>query len=103
MSEWGLVVAFTDESHSFVHGFEVGQISEQLKRGDMAEIERLTVHAANEEVIRRMCIAYGWSCEFEPCKDEADQVYETYRVVTMRKVKTEPERPNPHGLRVVGT
>ncbi len=101
MSEWGLVVAFPDESPSFVHGYEAGALAERMKRGDVAEIERETVHAANEEIIRRLCVAYGWDCEFEPCKDETDQVYETYRVVTLRKVKAEPERANPHGLRVV--
>jgi hypothetical protein len=101
MSEWGLIVAFPDGSPSFVHGFEAGQLVERMQRGDKAEFERIMIHAANEEVIRRMCVAYGWECEFEPCKDETDQVYETYRMVTLRKVKAESGRPNPHGLRVV--
>jgi hypothetical protein len=98
---YDLVVAFPDGSPSFVHGYEAGELGARLKSGTEAEIEKLTVHAANEEVIRRMSIAWGWECEFEQCKDENEKVYETYLVVSLRKVKAEPERRNPHGLRVV--
>jgi squalene cyclase len=98
---WGLLVAFPDGSPSFVHGFEAGQISERLTNGRESEIENLTVHAANEEVIRRLCIAQGWECTFDACKDEEEKVYDTYRVVTLRKVSLPPSQFNPHGLRVV--
>jgi hypothetical protein len=96
-----LLVAFPDGSPSFVHGFEAGQIWRRMREGREAEIENLTVHAANEEVVRRMAVSEGWECEFEPCKDETEKVYETYRVVTLRKVAKTTAKTNPHGLRVV--
>jgi len=98
---WGLLVAFPDGSPSFVHGFEAGQIWQRIRDGREAEIEKLTVHSANEEVIRRMAITDGWECEFEPCKDETEKVYDTYRVVTLRKVGKASAIVNPHGLRIV--
>ncbi len=103
MSEtgWGLIVSFPDASPSFVHGFEAGTISERFTSGREAEIERLTVHAANEEVIRRLCVAHGWECEFQPCTDETEKEYDEYRVVTLRKVAKAADRQNPHGLRSV--
>lgn len=97
---WGLLVSFPDQSQSFTHGFEAGLLWQRLRSGHEAEIENLTVHAENEEVMRRMALAEGWSCEFEPCKDEAGKVYETYRVATLRKTEKAPVRPNPHGFRV---
>jgi hypothetical protein len=57
--------------------------------------------AANEEVIRRMCTAEGYEAKFAPSADEFGTDYPTYRVVHIRKVQAAPERPNPHGLRVV--
>jgi hypothetical protein len=96
---WGLVVAFPDSSPSFVHGFEAGQIWQMMQAG-VSELER-TIHAANEEVIRRMCTAEGYEAKFAPSADEFGTDYPTYRVVHIRKVKAAPERPNPHGLRVV--
>lgn len=98
---WGLLVAFPDGSPSFVHGFEAGQLWQRIRDGREAEIEKLTIHAANEEVVQRMATSEGWECEFEPCKDETERVYDTYRVVTLRKVTKAPDRHNPHGLRVV--
>lgn len=84
-----------------MHGYEAGTLAQRMTGGLEAEIESLTVHAANEEVIRRLCIAYGWECEFEPCKDETERVYDIYRVATLRKVGAASEKPNPQGLRVV--
>lgn len=61
-SDWGLMVAFTDDSPSFVNGFEAGIIWALLEAGQ-ASIER-TVHAENREVIERMARRMGYSCEF---------------------------------------
>lgn len=63
--EYGLLVAFPDESHSFVHGFEAGQLWQCMHERDSVEIE-CTIHAENVEVIRRMCGSAGWACEFTP-------------------------------------
>jgi hypothetical protein len=91
---YSLVVAFPDGSESFVNGFAAGQIWEAMDRGD-PEIAR-TVVAGNEEVIRRMALARGYSVEWIPCGmvEWAD--------VTLTLENAAPlDRANPHGLRVV--
>ena len=92
--EWGLVVAFPDGSPSFVHGFEAGGIWERMRSGREAEIE-ITTQSDNREVLRRMAIAEGWTLESKPTEVEGWD----YTVLT--KNRGAPDRPNPHGLRVV--
>ena len=55
---WGLMVAFPDQSASFVHGFEAGQLWAAMEAGT-ADLER-TVHAENCEVIKRMARRMGY-------------------------------------------
>lgn len=57
-NEYGLVVSFEDQSGSYVHGFEAGQIWESMKRVDPF-IEKV-VHTDNKETIRRMAHAEGY-------------------------------------------
>lgn len=56
--EYGILVSFEDQSGSYVHGFEAGQIWEAMTRCDPL-IEK-TVHTANKETIKRMAHAEGY-------------------------------------------
>jgi hypothetical protein len=62
--EYGLIVSFEDQSGSYVHGFEAGQIWESMKRVDPF-IEKM-VHTENKETIRRMAHAEGYEMIWEP-------------------------------------
>lgn len=62
MSEYGLLVAFPDQSESFTLGFEAGQCWERLEVGD---IEDCTIHTENEEVVRRIARHFFYDVEFE--------------------------------------
>lgn len=95
-SGWQLLVAFPDESPSFVHGFEAGRIWQRMKVNDEAEIWA-TTHPENREVIRRMADAEGWSVEVTPTDVEG------WDRTLLTKRSAPRERPNPHGLRVVTT
>jgi hypothetical protein len=55
----------------------------------------VVAHTANRETLRRMAIASGFSFEATPSEVPG------WDFVKLRKVKPEPNRPNPHGLRVV--
>jgi hypothetical protein len=97
MSESGysLIVSFPDQSASFVHGFEAGKLDTAMACGVWADIE-VTTHTENHEVIRRLAIAQGWEVEFKPSDVDG------WEYATLKKTKKAPEKPNPHGLRVVG-
>lgn len=92
--QYGLIVSFPDQSDSFVHGYEAGMLATDMRRGDVAEIER-TVHSANREVITRLCMAEGWSVRFTPTD------YSEWDEVLMVKSSQAHECPNPRGLRLV--
>lgn len=62
-ASYGLLVSFPDESDSFVHGFEAGQLWSVLDRGDVNPDGHLC-HAQNFEVIRRMARHFGYTVEF---------------------------------------
>jgi len=64
MSEQGysLVMPFLDGSKSFVHGFECGQVWEEMERGE--PIER-NINAANIEQIRLMAKVHDYKVDFE--------------------------------------
>lgn len=66
-TDYGMLVAFTDESDSFVLGFETGQVWEAMARSDPF-IER-TVHAVNGEVLSRMARAQGYELTLEDAMD----------------------------------
>lgn len=94
VASYGLIVSFPDQSASFVHGFEAGKLDEQMKRGDVAEIES-TTHVENREVLARLADAEGWSVETKPSEVEG------WDYTKLVKAKPSREIPNPHGLRVI--
>ena len=93
-AEYGLIVSFEDQSASYVHGFEVGQIHQRMNSGTEAEFD-VMIHAANKETLTRMTIAYGWSVTFTPTE------YPEWIEAAFEKTRKAPDRPNPVGLRVV--
>lgn len=64
MSEYGLILAFPDQSDSFCHGWEMGALDARLAC-EIAPFE-LTLHEANTECITRVCQARGWRAEIKP-------------------------------------
>lgn len=93
-TEYGLVVSFPDQSATFVHGFEAGELWGQMRRGDVSEIEKIT-HVENREVIQRMATAEGWSVEIVGITTPG------WDFTKLTKTAIAPKRPNPHGLKVV--
>jgi hypothetical protein len=64
-----LLVKFPDQSPSFVHGYEAGQISEKLR--DLRAMAVATVvHTANREVLASIAEMRGWSVDFEDTEYE---------------------------------
>jgi hypothetical protein len=51
--EYSLAMPFVDQSPSFAHGFECGQLWEQMKRGETIEGE--LINAQNREQVEKMC------------------------------------------------
>ncbi len=62
-TEHNLIVRFDDQSPSFVHGFEAGQVWEQIEK--KRSIINRTVHAINEDLFRRMARDHGYSISVE--------------------------------------
>ena len=92
-TSWKCLVAFPDESASFVHGFEAGIVWECLQH-DEAVFETV-VHEANRKVLERMALASGYVAEWaEPFDEEWVQV-------CFRRLAKPSQVVNPHGLRVV--
>ena len=91
---YGLVVSFPDQSAPFVHGFEAGELWQQMRHGGMAEIEKVT-HVENREVIQRMAIAEGWSVEIIGTTTPG------WDLTKLTKSSPAPKRSNPRGLRAV--
>jgi hypothetical protein len=95
---YDLVLSFSglyptmEQEHAFFDGVEFGQIWARMSSGAEAEIET-TTHETNREVIARAAAAKGWTVECKPVTAGWDST-------TLRKVRA--EKPNPHGLRVVG-
>lgn len=93
--QYGLVVAFPDESASFVHGFEAGQIWQLMSIGSM-EIGQ-TVHVENLEVINRMARSAGYELtdQHETGPADANVAIDGWLKIVLKKLP-----PKPH-LRVV--
>lgn len=94
-----LIISFPDQSEPFTLGYEAGMLDERMQHGGKTEIT-MTVHVGNIEVICRLCAAYGWECDDKQSIDEAGEVYDEWRVVTLRKAPEATDRPRV-GLRVV--
>jgi hypothetical protein len=68
--EMTMLYSFTDQSASFVHGFEAGAISVRMKSDepliDLGYEEGFPIHSANVELLQRMCACYGYDLETKP-------------------------------------
>jgi hypothetical protein len=78
--EYKLLISFPDQSPSFVHGCEFGMIYQRAKEGHLFEQE--TVHAANQEVLTRMCESLNQICEFKIVTDENGVLYKEWLYFT---------------------
>lgn len=60
--EFGLLLPFTDDSHSFCHGFEAGQVWSELTA--RRSVRRRVVHRANLDqfkgVARSLRLRFDW-------------------------------------------
>jgi hypothetical protein len=75
MSDWGLIIEFTDGSESFTNGFELGQIFEKLKSNkgetfDFGFEDGTCVHRQNLEVIERTARHFGYIISKKETIDE---------------------------------
>lgn len=68
-AEFRCLVPFPDGSHSFVHGFEAGQLWQRMMAGESPIENAIAYHIANRLVFERMAAAQGYDTEFEPCCD----------------------------------
>ena len=92
-TSWQCLVAFPDESASFVYGFEAGMIWEYLQRGET--VLESVVHEANREVLQRMALASGYVADW------AESFDEEWVQVCFRRKGDPPAYSNPHGLHIV--
>lgn len=58
---------FVDQGESFTHGFECGQIWEEMT--ESKEIENKPVHSVNVEQIEMMCEHFGYQFTLIDCED----------------------------------
>lgn len=56
-----LLMPFIDESESFTHGFECGQIWQRVSEGE--SFEKCLIHSCNYAQIKMICESFGvqWS------------------------------------------
>lgn len=83
--EYGLVIAFPDQSPAYVYGFEAGSLWECFRRG--VQIERHQVHAANRQLLLRMATHFGLCAHFEPVSVDGE-VFPDYLLFSARKTNT---------------
>ncbi len=96
---YGLIVAFEDQSPSYVHGYELGKLSafmEGLAPPEQIDGHETTVHAVNRVTLDRMCAAFGWSASWR-----VDPAFPDWAFVTLTKTEKPTAKPNPYGLRLV--
>ena len=56
-----LLISFTDQSASFVHGVEFGRILEKMERGDQVVMNNgFPVRVENKAVIIQACRQFGY-------------------------------------------
>jgi hypothetical protein len=103
LTGYELVVAFTDQSPNYAHGFEAGKIYERLSRINVGEGSAAAfhtiIHPENAEVLRRIAEAKGWKAVIGPSQEAPNDWY----TAEFTKVGPSRDKPNPHGLRVVGS
>ncbi len=59
MEKFSLVMPFVDPSHSFVHGFECGQIWEKMTNS--GEFKKQLIHVSNKKQIEMLCARFHYS------------------------------------------
>jgi hypothetical protein len=59
--DYSLIMPFIDESPPFAHGFECGQLWQQMTDGKTITDEMIC--AENREQVEIMCRRFGYSCE----------------------------------------
>lgn len=62
--EWRPLVAFEDQSSSYVHGFEAGMIWQRMQDSE-AEIDAVT-HTENRQTLMKMANAAGYALDLAP-------------------------------------
>lgn len=72
--EMGMVFAFSDPLPSFVNGFELGMIWQEIDGEGKAIVDRgfeegFPIHEENVETLRRMCAARNYRLEANPATD----------------------------------
>ena len=73
---YDLLFRFEDQSPSFVHGFEAGEIHQKLKSG-LLMFEQ-NIHTLNTDLVKEMCCHYGYEFNLEVCRDEDNIVMEEW-------------------------
>lgn len=58
---------FVDESPSFVHGFEIGQMWERMKHSE--KIKDQLFHTVNTNQVEMMCKRFHYTCTIEKIDD----------------------------------
>lgn len=61
--EFNIVMPFDDQSHSFAHGFECGQIWEKMKLTE--KFESHLFHTQNKKQVENMCKRFHYTCKIE--------------------------------------
>ncbi len=67
MEDFNLVMSFNDQSNSFTHGFECGQIWEQMKSNK--KFDKYLFHINNKEQIEMMCKKFLYTYSIEIIDD----------------------------------
>ena len=83
-SEYGLIVRFHDQSHSYVHGFEAGIIWRRMESGE--QDFSATIHDENIAVIRDMAAACGLSATINESEVEGWSYAEFSTLPTKKKL-----------------
>jgi len=66
-AEFGCIVSFPDQSEAFVLGYEAGILQHRMTLGEAVIENDVPYHAINRLLFERMCTAFGYEAEFEPC------------------------------------
>ena len=72
-TDMGLAVSFTDQSHSFVHGYEAGAIAHRMEIGeaviDCGCEHGFPIHEENLSLMQRLCAFYKYELDHRSTSD----------------------------------
>jgi hypothetical protein len=78
-----LLIAFSDDSNSFVCGVEFGRMLARMENGDATvENQGFPIHPENADVLRQACATYGYTPTFGIEKDG----WQDFKAVKQRSV-----------------